>query len=365
MHSFRRVALLLLLPVVSSAGQGQALAEHGSDMAMTPVKIEGTFGSAAEDLDSAELRSLYDEPGADHVWQVPRASFRGSESDETFSDSTLESPPPPWSEPRPRPLPRTGAQHGPYGYAGASQKQGDPGDEEEASNHGAVVIFVILFRLAGAYIYKRLVTENRPNSLLGFRDTLPVDLSLEEQPHQFRHGLCDWYEDWETCAYACCCSIPRLADTFAAAELIDYWKSVFLCIITYVLAYSATATLSSGGNSWMVDWLLIAMFGAYHRQALRKKLGSPAAATANRQLEDFFVWACCHPCAIAQEARQVDQVQGVVVGCCFRVQSLQDGDAEMAFMAEQRPGPSQSSGQQVYTAADGIDGGGDADQSAE
>lgn len=129
----------------------------------------------------------------------------------------------------------------------------------------------------------------------------------DNKPPNFAHGLftmdhCAGHHGI-VCFCAWCCPAIRMADTYAkkpfplmGGESGNFW--IALIIVTGLIGLSR---LSFGFTS-----ALLFCMNIYYRQQLRKQYelhnGGPSCVW------DFLAWSCCAPCAIAQEARQVEFV---------------------------------------------------------
>jgi Cys-rich protein (TIGR01571 family) len=116
----------------------------------------------------------------------------------------------------------------------------------------------------------------------------------------FQYGLLDCLGDSRVCLWGMFCPALRWADTvshekagllpFGAAFVFMFvLSSLVLCPLTFIFA-----------------WCWIVAVGVYYRQRIRAEYGLESETTAS-YIEDCCAWCCCAPCALIQEARQVDE----------------------------------------------------------
>eukprot|EP00747_Dinoflagellata_sp_TGD_P068450 gnl/TRDRNA2_/TRDRNA2_155715_c4_seq4.p1 gnl/TRDRNA2_/TRDRNA2_155715_c4~~gnl/TRDRNA2_/TRDRNA2_155715_c4_seq4.p1 ORF type:complete len:340 (-),score=51.96 gnl/TRDRNA2_/TRDRNA2_155715_c4_seq4:56-1075(-) len=107
----------------------------------------------------------------------------------------------------------------------------------------------------------------------------------------------------------CCCCCPcwmfaRWADTASSTKLghgsgiWGFWPLYATAMLLVVL----------GELSLGFTWLLVVALGVFVRHRIRKVYGirEPFAQTC---LCDLLAWCCCSPCAVFQEARQVEKIK--------------------------------------------------------
>merc|ERR550537_1909894 len=78
-----------------------------------------------------------------------------------------------------------------------------------------------------------------------------------------------------------------------SVKLVGFWVAIALFMTLEILDMMTGITM----------WILVAVFFAYYRQELRKKLNMKN--DSEDAIKDFAMWCCCACCAITQEARQV------------------------------------------------------------
>lgn len=129
----------------------------------------------------------------------------------------------------------------------------------------------------------------------------------DNKPPNFAHGLfamdhCTGHHGL-LCFCAWFCPAIRMADTYAkkpfplmGGEGGNFWVALII-----VAGLMGLTRLTFGFSSAVLFFMAI-----YYRQQLRKQYelhnGGPSTVW------DFLAWSCCTPCAIAQEARQVEFV---------------------------------------------------------
>jgi len=97
-----------------------------------------------------------------------------------------------------------------------------------------------------------------------------------------------------------CCPIIRWADTIDNHKLMKgkYWHAFFLMLI-----FGTIAPFTFG-----ISILASLCVGIYFRQKIRQVYDRHPYKPLSL-LEDVFCWCCCTPCAIAQEAHEIEKVK--------------------------------------------------------
>jgi Cys-rich protein (TIGR01571 family) len=186
-----------------------------------------------------------------------------------------------------------------------------------------------------ALIYKRRVTDKRL-PLHPAKD-LPAEFSLKDAPYDFHYGFWSCLGDLRTCCCVCCCPAIKLADyisqtaPFYALGFLDgggplshgcgFWTVVFFCLGANAAIYIADF-FTPGEESYSNIYRCIVYFCtmAKWRHKVRQRLGAPKTWSVSRPwhkaLLDHLAWYFCWPCAMTQEARELDRAQGVTFKCC-------------------------------------------------
>lgn len=147
-----------------------------------------------------------------------------------------------------------------------------------------VLIAAVLYVAYLKHSYPKL----EPDDLLAER----FQFSLMDVRHLQRDAqicVCAWF----------CCGI-RWADTVSSQSVkyLRFWQALLIFELLFVCQ---GITLGVTG----LVWLTLVVIG---RQKIREKYGIVAWTLPNL-LGDVLVWALCAPCAVAQEARQVELVE--------------------------------------------------------
>lgn len=145
-----------------------------------------------------------------------------------------------------------------------------------------------------AFVYqKNKVDPQQPP-----RDGLDHSAALLDRG-DWRFGLFDCMHTPMICVLACCFPCIRWGDTMRMAGFMSFWAAVLIFDFLYC-ANSATSGLTM---------LIVVMIATYQRQAIRRLFGmkSGTAETA----KDCAIYCCCSPCAIVQEARQLEEAYAV------------------------------------------------------
>jgi len=156
------------------------------------------------------------------------------------------------------------------------------------------IIFYVSLHIPMAifmFLYKSKVVDRVPS--------LGPESGDSHVKQDFEVPLFYCFDDHEMCLHASCCGACRVGHTMQAAGILEYYPVIFLLSIV-------------GGRG---NYCFSAIFRTYFRYKLRQKLG----IRENLPMDCVVSWFCpC--CAIAQEAKAVDQELGVTVGCCFDLQ---------------------------------------------
>jgi len=106
-------------------------------------------------------------------------------------------------------------------------------------------------------------------------------------------GLCDCCFNIHLCLHVCFCGPCRLGHTLQVAGICDFWMATIF---------------------WDLCPCLECCLGPYYRQQLRAKLGLEQNCCC-----DFVSYLFCAPCAIGQDAIEVDAESGAQVTCCMNL----------------------------------------------
>jgi len=102
--------------------------------------------------------------------------------------------------------------------------------------------------------------------------------------------------DWRICLGGWWCASARWADT--ASKVQPPMMGYFLWLLVFVL-------LSMGSNiTWGASGAVLLLIVVYNRARIREIYGINSGI-----LTDVLTWCCCGPCAVIQEARQIEYVK--------------------------------------------------------
>merc|ERR1712217_446799 len=138
-------------------------------------------------------------------------------------------------------------------------------------------------------------------------------------------------DDMQTCLHGLFCPSCRTADTWGTARVIDYWLVILVFICTPFLSQMCSGILVAIVKAIdspfftqlarpIIQFVPMLVSGAVYghfRQHLREKLG---ANKEGKSVTDWLTFAFCSCCAVVQEARTVDAINGVSVSCCCQIQ---------------------------------------------
>lgn len=201
----------------------------------------------------------------------------------------------------------------------------DYGRGPSLTDRGATIGFFVavgvalLLPIIIAVVYKKKVTDNRKP--LEAVDNIAPQLQAR---NGFKFGLFDCFGDSSACLHGFFCGSVRIADTYSTGGVMQFWLVIFTPLIASlgvaVIAIIAQLIGSTGSNdyTYLVS-VCIALIFARCRGQLRQRLGGVEAKFQDTFI-DVLTWWCCGCCAIIQEARSVDAVQGVEVQCCCTLQ---------------------------------------------
>lgn len=114
----------------------------------------------------------------------------------------------------------------------------------------------------------------------------------------WKFGFCDCFEEFQVCFCACCCPAIRWAETLSLVDgLIVFWVGFALYM---------SLTLINTITSVLVCWFVLALICTAYRQELRTKFSFEHQGGATF-LTDLLLHCFCTCCAIAQEARHVEE----------------------------------------------------------
>jgi len=117
---------------------------------------------------------------------------------------------------------------------------------------------------------------------------------------KWRYGMFDCMHDSHICLISCCCPCIRWSDTMRMAGLMAFWTAIF------VMGFLGAASSLTGGLALLVMLCL----ATYRRQQVRKLFGMNSG-DATSYCEDCCLYIFCSCCAIAQEARQLEEAYAV------------------------------------------------------
>jgi len=150
-------------------------------------------------------------------------------------------------------------------------------------------LFWILIVAVIAYFY-------RGQEVLVAADSAKTDSGFDD----WKVSFCGCLETPGICFLSFCCPGIRWAETLSFVPgLLTFWPAFFIFMIF----------MNPQNPFWQLFGplvlLLAAVIGTYYRQQLRNKFGMEAGGLS--WVTDCLLFFCCSCCAIAQEARHVDE----------------------------------------------------------
>jgi len=191
---------------------------------------------------------------------------------------------------------------------------------------GTVLYIAIVFGFAIYYRYSRGQTESRESYMASVQkgksaplgasgpslrtfQTLASASAAESQESEraeqhgiidegdFSDGLFDVSNDWSIFAWSCFCPCVRWSDTMSKLFLISFFLGVGIWATLLMMNAAVTG----------LGFCCLVVLGATNRFWIRSDLKMPP-----RYASDFLAYLCCMPCAVAQEARHVDRLRGLL-----------------------------------------------------
>jgi len=155
-----------------------------------------------------------------------------------------------------------------------------------------VGMLYVLGVIIAAYCYGTCFTYSYPPPRL-----MPSRAAQDTFTFNLFDGLrCD--PDWRICCCSCFCMPIRWADTVGSdrIRMMTFWQALILF-----------ATLQALAGVTVIGSILLVALGVVARQRIRKSYMLPEA-TPHTMGWDILAWLCCMPCAIMQEALQIEFV---------------------------------------------------------
>lgn len=148
----------------------------------------------------------------------------------------------------------------------------------------AVYFWWFVFILILGFLYQQKVLRQEP-------------LKLEQfEGEDFKHGPCDCFEEPKICLMSFCCGFLRWSDNMYSLGIMSFWAAIL-----FVFFMDVIEILTSP-----VGWLITAFTFFMFRQHIRKQLDM--RNSNEDKAKDLFLWCFCAPCALAQEARQIEDM---------------------------------------------------------
>mmetsp|Transcript_29436 Transcript_29436/g.62668 ORF Transcript_29436/g.62668 Transcript_29436/m.62668 type:complete len:291 (+) Transcript_29436:78-950(+) len=164
---------------------------------------------------------------------------------------------------------------------------------EQAVGYSFITAAVyILFMCAVGFLYLKIKEAPQPEMI-----------EEQQESHGFQFGIFDTTKCSVALAFwSCCCCPLRWADTASSEKLkiIGFWPAVLL--MTGLIGFSDVPVL--GGLLTLVTLGVV----LYFRQRIREHY-SIERGTCMTLFEDCLCYTFCGPCAVAQEARQLEYVE--------------------------------------------------------
>lgn len=165
--------------------------------------------------------------------------------------------------------------------------------EEDQPSTGQVFSSLLLWSCLSclvAYFYSN--RKEKPGSVDAEKQNEGVEVFQE-----WKHGLFSCHEDTEITLCACCCPAIRWAMTLSYVPgLLSFWVAFFIYVCVEMLG---------GLTAGTIGWVCLALLCTAYRQELRQKFNMEQQGGMT-YITDAMTYLCCTCCAIAQEARHVE-----------------------------------------------------------
>jgi len=154
--------------------------------------------------------------------------------------------------------------------------------------------FSVALWLVVAFLYQKYKVDSSKPAADGLEHTVQL------LDGRWRHSIFDCFGDLPLCCISCFFPGLRWADTLRMAGLLAFWYGLAIFVGLYILT-----ELTMGSGAVLFVGVLV-----YFRQRQRALFGIQNGSCAS-VAEDVLTYACCGCCAIAQEARQIEEAYAV------------------------------------------------------
>jgi len=165
--------------------------------------------------------------------------------------------------------------------------------EQDGPSTGQVFSSLLLWSLlSGLVAYFYSIRKEKPGSVDAEKPNEGVEVFQE-----WKHGLFACHEDTEVTICALCCPGIRWAMTLSYVPgMLSFWVAFFIYICVELLG---------GLTAGTIGWVCLALLCTAYRQELRQKFNMEQQGGMT-YITDAMTYLCCTCCAIAQEARHVE-----------------------------------------------------------
>jgi len=166
-----------------------------------------------------------------------------------------------------------------------------PAEDEPSTGQifSSLLLWCILSALV-AYFYSN--RKEKPGSVDSEKRNEGVEVFQE-----WKYGLFSCLEDSEITLCSLCCPAIRWAMTLSYVPgMLSFWVAFFIYVCVELLG---------GLTAGTIGWICLALLCTAYRQELRQKFNMEQQGGMT-YVTDAMTYFCCTCCAIAQEARQVE-----------------------------------------------------------
>lgn len=108
---------------------------------------------------------------------------------------------------------------------------------------------------------------------------------------------------WKAGLMGCLCPVIRWADTMRMAGAMAFWVALVIYFVGWVACQTTYAWRPEAN---FAAYLVFVALMVYGRRLVRKKAAFPEHECG--MCEDVVAHGCCHCCAVAQEARMIEEI---------------------------------------------------------
>lgn len=164
----------------------------------------------------------------------------------------------------------------------------------------STILFELFFQAIVVFVAAWLYAKHKPDPLF----TMDVPDQKETLDGDFKYPLCACLQMPRMTVFTCCCEGIRWADSMRQIGLLTFPSAV----LTWLVISAVCIVISIGGPmNLMVSTMVLGTLLTYYRQGLREAF--QMETTPATLFGDWLSYVCCGPCALVQDARQVEEAK--------------------------------------------------------